>query len=62
MRRCSVCKQVGSLTVREMVEDYFDEGFGITFDKVYDRDSMDTCISWTIVQTPVEGKVRTQLD
>lgn len=62
MRRCWVCKQVGSTKVWEMVEDYFDEGLGIYFDTVCDWDSMDACISWTRMHTPIGSEVRTQLD
>ena len=61
MMKCWVCKQVGSLKVQEMVEHYFGEGIGIGFDTVCVWDSMDACISWTIVQNPIGSEVQIQL-
>ena len=40
-----------------MVEDYFGEVLGNGLDKVFNCDSMDVCISWTIVQTAIGNKV-----
>ena len=54
--------QGGFLKVQEMVEDYFDEGLEISFDKVCNQDSRDLCNSWTIVRLLVGNEVRNQLD